>query len=126
MMRALVCVLGLVSGCSFLTVRGVPDNITTHRPVPCTESLIAPILDTVPAVGFFGGGTRLIVEAFRERGGGQDSPAAILFVTGVLGVLASVPFVASAAHGYVKTGRCREVNRSLLSPPPPAGAATSP
>lgn len=112
MARALVCVLGLVSGCSFITVRGAPDPIPTERPVQCTESRIPPILDTVPAVVLFGGGSLLIGEAFNQRGGGQDSPAAILFVTGALGVLAGLPFAGSAWYGYVKTSRCRDLNRS--------------
>ena len=122
MARALVCVLGLVSGCSFITVRGAPDPIPTERPVQCTESRIPPALDTVPAVVLLGGGSLLIGEAFSQRGGGQDSPAAILFVTGVAAVLAGLPFAGSAWYGYVKTGRCRDLNR----PPPPTLGGLAP
>lgn len=54
----------------------------------------------------------LIGAAFNDRGGGQDSASAAIFALGLLGVVASLPFIGSAWYGYAKTSRCRDLNRS--------------
>jgi hypothetical protein len=135
-MRWMVWVLiASLSGCSFAFVNGPPPH---HEQIPafdCTESRVAPVLDTVFAA--------LQVLNFALAAGSTDQqwsddfngnpPISRGAAVPLYAVLTAVA-TASAVYGYSKTGSCREaleaarnrargtnVGPQAPGPPPPLG-----
>lgn len=108
-----------VPGCSVLFVRGAPANDPGTRPLPCTQSYLAPAIDGVPGGTMLIGGVAGIAWALsRPRGDSHEfSAEGVVFLTGILSTLASLPLVASASYGFVKVRGCRRMNEA---PPRPA------
>lgn len=116
----LAVTLALVPGCSFLTVRGAPANDPGVRPVDCTQSRFAPVVDTVPTAVLLGTALAILFDITGDDPS-DGEPARTLaggFVI-ILFAIPGLPFGASAIYGYRKTGRCREMNRRPLPQPPP-------
>lgn len=97
------------AGCSFVFVRRRPSTIEPGKPVECTESNAAPILDLVTAVPVALGGVVLIANGASLCGNmppGRCSETATPVGWGLLG--ASVVWFGSAIYGFYETGRCRD------------------
>ncbi len=145
-----ICCCGLLlvmaPGCSFVFVRGAPseppmDPVPTAR-LECTESAVAPAVDTVLGV-MSAVGAMIGIAGYAQ---GCDPPPKpgqweILGrcwdrnMSGGIALAAGIPalvLLGSAVYGYVKTSRCRQVNAAIvacqsadldacqwLSPPPP-------
>jgi hypothetical protein len=114
----LAITLALAPACSFLTVRGAPSNDPGVRPVDCTQSRFAPIVDTVPAVVLLGIALAALADV-SETGEGEEGQALVGGLVVIVFGLPGLPFAASAFYGYRKTGRCRDMNRRPLPQPPP-------
>lgn len=114
----LAVVLALAPGCSFLTVRGAPSSDPGVRPVDCTQSRFAPIVDTVPAAVLLGVALAVLVDISGSDQGEEGRVLAGGLVVIVFG-LPGIPFGLSALYGYRKTGRCRAMNRTPIPQPPP-------
>lgn len=116
----LAVVIALAPGCSFLTVRGAPSTDPGVRPVDCTRSNFAPIVDTVPAAVFLGIASAILVDI--SDSGENDGERVLGGFAAIVFGLPGLPFAASAIYGYRKTGRCRAMNRAPLpvAPGPPA------
>ena len=99
------------SGCSWIAVQGPPASDPGVRPVHCTETIIPPLLDTVPAVPLLGLAALLVAVGIKEH---DNDVAKFGALPGVLGL----PWAFSAWSGYSKTARCREMNRTPPLPPP--------
>lgn len=121
MAMVLSVVLALVPGCSFLTVRGAPSTDPGVRPVDCTRSVFAPVVDTVPAAVFLGIATAILVD-IKDSGEGDEGRVLVGGMAAIVFGLPGLPFAASAIYGYRKTGRCRAMNAAPLpvAPAPPA------
>ncbi len=121
-MRGIALVLALAvtlaPGCSLLTVRGAPSSDPGVRPVACTQSRFAPIVDTVPAAVLLGIAIAVLADISNDPAGNEGRALAGGVVVVVFGV-PGLPFAASAWYGYAKTGRCRGMNRAPLPAPPP-------
>jgi hypothetical protein len=121
-----------VPGCSVLFVRGAPAHDPGTRPLPCTQSYLAPAIDGVPGGTLLVGGVAGIAWALsRPRGDSHEfSAEGVVFLTGILATLASLPLVASGSYGYVKVRGCRRMNESPPRPMPmpaaPSPAAPNP
>lgn len=109
----LAVTLALAPGCSFLTVRGAPSSDPGVRPVDCTQSRFAPIVDTVPAVILLGIAAAALADT-ASKGEGEEGEALAGGLVVIVFGLPGLPFAASAFYGYRKTGRCREMNRRPL------------
>ena len=55
------------SGCSWIAVQGPPASDPGVRPVHCTETIIPPLLDTVPAVPLLGLAALLVAVGIKEH-----------------------------------------------------------
>jgi hypothetical protein len=110
---AMVAALG-VGGCSFIGVRGPPSPLPEHGMVTCSDSNVAPIVDSVVAAI----GVLALVAAAGpcnsdactgNAGDGQGiGTRGLLVVTGV----ALAPFGISALYGYSRVSNCNEANRT--------------
>jgi len=119
--------LTVAPACSLLTVRGAPSRDPGTRPIDCTRSRFAPIVDTVPAVVLLG--TALAVLADISGDDANDGDAGRTLAGGLVVIVFGVPglpFAGSAWYGYAKTGRCRRMNAAPLPAPPPPGYPTAP
>src|SRR5512138_3263630 len=101
----LACVLALAPACSFLTVRGAPSSDPGVRPVDCTQSRFAPIVDTVPAVILLGIAAAALSDTANSGPGEEGRALAGGLVVIVFGI-PGLPFAASAWYGYAKTSKC--------------------
>lgn len=102
-MRGLL--LGLVCGCSWVSVTRPPEN-PGQPPIECTRTPLAPILDTAfAAVAIVGAGTFLDIYANANADDKSmfGEGAAVFAAYGILAA-------ASAYSGYVSTARCRALN----------------
>jgi len=135
----LLVAIGLVlPGCSFIFVRPPLNSETGPAQQPgmvveqkndCTESVAAPVLDVVGAVGWSVLGAVSIWLATDPQVEGANKSLLVPLAIGSL-VTAAVE-AASAVYGFSVTGRCRAVGRpGPLAPqafPSPTGTpATSP
>lgn len=122
-MRGIAAVLGaslVGAGCSFITVRGAPAQDPGYRPVPCTQSRIAPIADTIPALVLLGISAAIIADISNDDAGMEGRALAGLLVA-VPFAIGGAPFALSAWYGYHRTGRCRDLNQAPLAPVSPSG-----
>lgn len=128
-----VVVLVLVSGCSLLTVRGAPSSDPGVRPVHCTESRGAPVVDTVTASALLGPAVFLLslgIYLAATDPGGSDvpNPGGLAIIAGIPLGIAGLPFAVSAWRGYTATGRCRRMNHTPLPARPasvPSGSRSA-
>jgi hypothetical protein len=137
-MRRIVLVLALLSGCSFVFVSGPPPQ---HEQLPyfsCTESRVAPVLDTIFAVLQ---GANLILaasvddEQWAENYNGDPPISRTSSIP--LYAVATLLGVGGAYYGYTRTAACRDAkaqamgrsNRNFGQPqtwPPPGPYAPGP
>jgi hypothetical protein len=120
----IAALLGCLSGCSFISVLG-PHEPGTSGPLGCTDSLEAPVADTVFAIAGVVGGVGIMSihpqdpysDIFKYPAGGV-----------VIGI--GVVYAVSAVVGYSRVTRCREANArarrasSLTELPPRSRLAT--
>jgi quinol-cytochrome oxidoreductase complex cytochrome b subunit len=97
-------------------MQSAPDVDPGTRPVPCSQSTVAPVADSVGAVMV---GLAATVVGFAFPAIGDHSAESIgyrnaTFVIGGIGVLA---YAVSAYHGFATATRCERYN------PPDAGTA---
>ena len=62
----LLAVLPLVLGCSFMMVRPPPENLPQAWDKDCTESVSAPVIDTLVTAGLLAVATTLAIGLYRE------------------------------------------------------------
>jgi hypothetical protein len=106
----LLCCL-LIPGCAFLTVKPAPLVDPGVRPVPCTQSRVAPLLDTVPAVALL-----LLAAAALSDSNGDEADLVAPIAGGA--TLAALPFVISAVYGFSKTSDCAQMNARPVATKP--------
>jgi len=120
--------LFVLSGCSFAFVSGPPAN---YRQVPyfnCTESRVAPVLDTVwtalMALDVLALGVENDADWAKSAGctAGDPSCPAIsrhgaMMLDGALGIAGA----AAMLYGYTKTGECRQAKSEVASRQQPYG-----
>lgn len=109
------------SGCSLVMVRGAPSFDPGTRPVPCTQSRAAPIIDLVPGLGFAGIGIAIAST-------GDESAKAAATLVSIPFLLAAIPFLGSSLYGFRKVSRCRAMNAAPapMTMPPPAPQPLAP
>jgi hypothetical protein len=109
--------LEMLGACSFVFVSGPPDHAGPKD--ECTESRIAPIADTVIAVGAAGGGIALLASNtpcnHPDPNNNIDCLGSGLGdgIGKAIGALLLVPalvYAVSALHGYSATGSCRRAH----------------
>lgn len=112
---AIVAVMGaMLGGCSWLFVKPPPAvAYAPPRDVECTESLIAPVVDTALAVASVALGTFAIVDACDDC---EYRDMSILI--GATMAPPAVAFSLSASHGYASTAACREASAAASRPRP--------
>jgi hypothetical protein len=105
----IACCLLLLSGagCSLLTVTAAPRIDPQVRPVPCTQSRAAPLLDTLPATALLLAAGGVLAADGDEENLGPPIAGGIILV--------SLPFVISAIYGYSKTSACQRMNERPVS-----------
>ena len=141
-MRTIALLLAVtLTGCSFAFVSGPPAN---YRQVPafsCTESRVAPVLDTVWTVLQTG---NLILAASKSEQGWNDTfngnpPISRSTAIPLYAVFAALG-AAGMWYGFSRTGECREAKAESMSrmaqpmgapttgtwPPPAAAPAPAP
>lgn len=103
-----------MTACSWAFVDPPPLYYDPSFQAPsCTESVAAPVADTVLAAGF----TAIVVGVVIaiERSQHTSGPPTGGFNPGVLLILpaglAAIPYTFSAIYGYRKTARCRRIRR---------------
>ena len=105
--RAIPALLLFANGCSLMFVQGPPSDPYRDWPkqMECTESRLAPVVDTFVAAAFVGFGIYALTDRFHcveQHGAMCDFD---YWVAGASGLIA-VPFIASAIHGWTATDRC--------------------
>jgi hypothetical protein len=91
------------NGCSVALIERAPDaGYARGARVKCTRSYGLPIVDT----GFTAGSAAVAVALF-SKDPGDDGVADIPYTLGgVVAVVAALPFLLSAAYGYVEVADC--------------------
>ena len=115
-MRRIVLALALLSGCSFVFVSGPPANHEQLPYVACTESRVAPVLDTIFAVlqtlNFIYAAS-ISDETWAENYNGDPpisrSTSIPLYAVGAL------LGAGGAYYGYSRTSACRDAKDLALS-----------
>lgn len=113
---AVVGVLLMASGCSWLFVTPPSRDARTGAPAACTSSSGAPVADVVFAIppALIAVTGILLIAVARDVDGEcrflcDKSETIALGATFLIGGgLVTAPFVASASYGFKHTGRCRE------------------
>jgi hypothetical protein len=118
-----------VSGCSAIGV--VRPDPNTASKSECTTSPGLPVADTVGAVAFGGIGAASLACSGSASCSGKGhlfDMSGVVVGAGVVSLALSGILGASAAYGYVETGRCRTVTRRGLYvvPPEPSPAEQRP
>jgi hypothetical protein len=106
----LLCCL-LLPGCALLTVQPAPLVDPGVRPVPCTQSRVAPTLDLVPA------SLLLLLAAVAVSNNGGDEADLVAPIAGGA-TLTALPFVVSSIYGFSKTSGCSQMNARPVAPKP--------
>jgi len=110
----LVRVCSLLSSCSWILVNDPPPRpLPANYFVNCTDSRAIPTLDASAAV-LFGLATLIGIGLVSESGDAEDKAIGYAAIGGIYGGLTLV-FALSAANGFSKTGRCREMK--MMMPP---------
>ena len=102
---AAACAL-LAQGCSLIFVRPLRSQETTEAP-RCTESAVAPLLDTLVAsvaLTFFAPALGIALSNNDKEGAGRG--------IATFSALVLVPTAASAIYGFHQISRCREATTS--------------
>ena len=89
-----------------MTVQNPPANARPGANLTCSESRVAPIVDTVGAVWLGASTIALFVVANR------DPEFRVMALPALMTGAGAVIFGFSAAYGYRETGRCRELRGS--------------
>lgn len=105
----------LLAGCSFAFVNKPPEHATA--PSDCTESRTAPTVDAVLATGLLAGGIVAMTSNSSCDSSQQDCAPSevgtgIVHGAGIVMVLSSLVFIASAGRGYSATGACRRLHET--------------
>lgn len=114
-MRRIVLVLALVSGCSFVFVSGPPPQ---HEQLPyfsCTESRVAPVLDTIFAV-LQGANFILATSSSDEQWADNfnGDPPISRSASIPLYAVATLLAVGGAYYGYTRTAECRDARAQAM------------
>jgi hypothetical protein len=137
-MRRIVLVLALLSGCSFVFVSGPPPQ---HEQLPyfsCTESRVAPVLDTIFAV--LQGANFILASSSTDEQWADNfngDPPISRASSIPLYAVATLLGIGGAYYGYTRTAACRDAraqamgrtNRNFGQPqtwPPPGPYAPPP
>jgi hypothetical protein len=100
----LTCLMALTTGgCSWIIVRGPPENHAALDSFSCTESRIPPTMDVVWGSAYLG--LSILNQAMSENINRVVSAAFGIGITAVAG--------ASAYSGFSKTSECRKAYREL-------------
>jgi hypothetical protein len=115
-MRRIVLALALLSGCSFVFVSGPPAH---HEQLPyfsCSESRIAPVLDTIFAV-LQGANFLLAASVSDERwADNYDGDPPIARSTAIpLYAIGALLGVGGAYYGFSRTAACRDAKELALT-----------
>lgn len=94
----------LVQGCSALFVRP-PQRESMGEPPQCTESLAAPVVDSLVASAALVLAGASLEASLSPSGAPGEKPNASL---PILSAALALAVGASAVHGFRATGRCRE------------------
>ena len=102
------------SGCSWALVQKPPERpLAPDRPVACTESVAAPVLDTVGAAAMVGlavGMGTVLSYACIDWSQPPSCPRGAFAAMGALpGAIGAVVYGFSAWYGYRHTASCREL-----------------
>ena len=119
MRLAVLAVAVVLHGCSLVSVRGAPSVDTGVRPLGCTTSVAAPVLDTVPAAILLLITTSVVADISNDPPGSEGRALAGGLVAIVFGI-PGVVLAGSAVYGYTRTARCRAMNRRPVAPVAPA------
>jgi hypothetical protein len=116
-LQPLSCVaLSLVTACSWAFVDPPPLYYDPSFQAPsCTQSVAAPVADTVLAAGFTAIVVGVVIALERAKTTTTSGQPTGGFNPGVLLILpaglAAIPYTFSAVYGYRKTARCRRITR---------------
>jgi hypothetical protein len=134
--KAIVCAAALAAaGCSWIFVDAAPPNSPPGQPVPCSTSAVAPVFDTVFAIGS-GVGVIYDVAVINSNSFDQQTKDVAKISIGV-NVVFAIIYTWSAAWGYPTVKHCQELNqnaeierrvrmRAVPPPPPPLPPAPPP
>ena len=115
-MRAEVCLV--IAGCSWASVTQPPAVDPGTRPVPCTESRVAPTADVVGAAAF--GAAALAGLAYGVSTHGdtdiEGPPSGVGFGVAAIAAIPATLYILSAVSGYRSTCRCQQLNHPELGP----------
>lgn len=123
----IVCLVASLPGCSWLAVEAPPPAHARHAPVQCTSSRVAPVADSVFAVGLGAiGGTAMY--------DGLTNPSPFAGIAVLFGLAFLTPaawFAGSAVSGFEDTSECDdaiddEARRRAITTTTPTTTATSP
>jgi len=105
--RALPALLLLANGCSWVFVQGPPSDPYRDWPtkMECTESRLAPVVDSFVAAAFLAFGIYALTDESRCMEQHEGWCKLDFLVAGGAGLIA-VPFIASSIHGWTATGQC--------------------
>lgn len=117
-------------GCSFVAVRRPPPPpVPPGAPLECTQSRLAPVLDTVGAIGtpILGLATWGLCAYASAMQSWASEPRhlqcnAVLWAT----VVATATYTGSAVYGYHITGECRRFAEQVRPPGPSPGRPSPP
>ena len=104
--RLIPALLLFATGCSWAFVHGPPSDADRVGPrVECTESRLAPVVDTFFAAGFLAFGIYALTDHSRCVNQHEWFCDLDYYGAGLSGLVA-VPFIVSAIHGWTATGQC--------------------
>lgn len=100
----------VVSGCSFVVVRGSTDQPRGERP-RCTRSVVGPVIDTVLVAALVGVAVAAQLE-LNDLGppppdGDHTFDRELERLKRDASIVGAAVFAGSATYGYVNTARCR-------------------
>jgi hypothetical protein len=106
----------LSSGCSFVFVRGAPDNVPPGTwGVECSESYIAPTIDLLYGSSALISALAITAAANDDdpyNGTDEDEARVVAPIMGVVGAVV----LYSAYTGYNKASRCRQIHDTAIPP----------
>ena len=110
-----------MAGCSVLTVNGPHGT-----PTECTESIVAPVIDSFAAIA----APYLVYAAIKSNDDpttqSDDQALNDRLATALLAMPIVLGYVTSALYGYRATGRCTQIKALSERPPPAAPPPTAP
>ena len=117
---AIALTAAMAGGCSFVLVRGPTEPTHRSEEPRCTWNPAAPIIDTVVTGALAANAVHTQLE-INDRGpppvdGDHTGDRKVLGWERDLSILTGLVFAASAAYGYVRTAKCREVLAARAAP----------